>query len=424
MPTRKCKFTKELAKEFPMFVCSKNEGEVECLTCKNKIINICNKGRHDILQHLNSVKHKNNVGSASNCSKLTKIYTVRSTKETEQISAIEAALSYHTVYHHFSYMSTDCTNKLHHKFFDDSKIAPQIKCGRTKTQAVVDNVIAPYILEKVREDLTRSKFIGISTDGSNHGSVKMFPVVVQYFDKFSGLNSKLLELDSCHNETSETISKLLEDTLEDFSLREKCIAFGADNTNTNFGSVLRRSGQNIFTRLKTFLGRDINGIGCPAHICNNSIHFAADHLSVDIDSIMFKIYKHFSIYTVRVEELKEICDNADVDYKVILSHSKTRWLSLMPVIERVLKMYQPLKSYFLSIDSPPAVLKTFFEDPLNEALLFFVHSLAAVFHCNTAKMEADKGSILETMNILDSIVEVCVEIFFRKFQQRAYDFHL
>lgn len=358
MPSRKCKFTKELAKEFPMFVPSKNDGDIECLTCKNKIINICNKGKYDILQHLNSVKHKNNVGSATNCHKLTKLYTVRSTKETEQISAIEAALSYHTVYHHFSYSSTDCTNTLHHKFFEDSKIAPQIKCGKTKTQAIVDNVIAPYILQKNRDDLNRSKFIGISTDSSNHGSVKMFPVVVQYFDKFSGLNSKLIELESCTNEKSKTISTLLEETLSNFDLSEKCIAFGGDNTNTNFGSVLRRDGQNIFTHLKAFLGRDINGIGCPAHICNNSIHFAMDHLQVDIDSIMFKIYKHFSIYTVRTETLKEFCDYADVDFKVILSHSKTRWLSLFPVIERVLKMYQPLKSYFLSIESPPVILKT------------------------------------------------------------------
>lgn len=412
MPTRKCKFSQDLAKEFPMFIPSKIEGQIECLTCKNKIINICNKGRHDILQHLDSAKHKNNVGSATNCPKLTKIYNVNSTKETEKISAVEAALSYHTVYHHFSYKSTDCTNTLHHKLFEDSKIAPQIKCGKTKTQAIVDNVIAPYVLEKAREDLNKSKFIGICTDSSNHGYLKMFPVVVQYFDKFDGLNSKLVELKSCQNEKSITISKLLEETMENFDLIEKCIAFGADNTNTNFGSVLRKEGQNIFTHLKTFLGRDINGIGCPAHICNNSIHFAMDHLEVDIDSIMFKIYKYFSIYTVRVESLREICDNVEVDFKILLSHSKTRWLSLFPVIERVLKMYHPLKSYFLSIESPPVALKTFFEDPLNEALLFFVHSLAAVFHCNTAKMEADKGSILETMKILDSITEVCMRYHF------------
>lgn len=96
-----------------------------------------------------------------------------------------------------------------------------------------------------------------------------------------------------------------------------------------------------------------------------------------------------------------------MDLKVLLNHSKTRWLSLYPVIERVLKMYAPLKSYFLSLEKPPVILKKFFEDPLSEALLFFVHSLAAVFHCNTAKMEAEKGSILETMNIVASIRRVC-----------------
>lgn len=214
----------------------------------------------------------------------------------------------------------------------------------------------------------------------------MFPAVVQFFDKFNGLATKLLELKSWKNETSETISELLTQTLLNFDISKKCIAFGGDNTNTNFGNVLicEKPGQNVFTHLKTFLGRDINGIGCLAHISNNSIHFAMDCLPVDIHSVMYKVYKHFSIYTVRVEMLREICDFVDVDFRVILSHSKTRCLSLFPVIERVLKMY----------------------NPLNEALLFFVHSLAAVFHCNTAKMEADKGSILETIKILDSITEV------------------
>lgn len=339
MPKRKCKFTEELAKEFPMFVRSKIEGEIECLTCKNKIINICNKGRHDIFQHLSSVKHKNNSGSATKCEKLTKIFTVQSNKQTQQISAVEATLAYHTVYHHFSYSSTDCTHSLHHKLFDDSKIASLIKCGKTKTQAIVDNVIAPHTLYQAQKVLKESKFVGICTDSSNHGFIKMFPVLVQFFDKFSGLNSKLIELESCKNEKSETISKLLEQTLQNFDLSDKCIAFGGDNTNTNFGNILRKPGQNVFTHLKAFLGRDINGIGCPAHISNNSIHFALDCMAVDIDSIMFKIYKHFSIYTVRVETLKEFCDFVEVDFKVILSHSKTRWLSLFPVIERVLKMY-------------------------------------------------------------------------------------
>ena len=138
------------------------------------------------------------------------------------------------------------------------------------------------------------------------------------------------------------ISELLLETLKSFELKDKCIGFGAD-----FGGVNQWPGENIFTKLIDSLGRDIVGIGCGAHISNNSIHHAMDFLAVDIDSIMFKIYKHFHIYTVRVESLKEFCDSLNVDFKNLLNHSKTRWLSLFPVIERVLKMYEPLKFYFL-----------------------------------------------------------------------------
>lgn len=333
---------------------------------------------------------------------MSEIYAPKNCKLDQLVAATEATLAYHTVYHHFSYLS----NHLLSKLFEDSKTASRIQCGRTKTQAIVDNVLAPHSLNIIHKTMEHTRFVGISTDGSNHGALKVFPVVIQHFDKCNGLQHKLIEVKSLKNETSDTICDLLVEALESLDLQNKCIAFGADNTNTNFGGINRRPGENIFTKLNQYLEREIIGIGCGAHISNNSIHHAMDFLNVDVDSIMFKIYKHFSIYTVRVESLKEFCESVEVDFKVLLNHSKTRWLSLFPVIERVLKMYEPLKSYFLSLEKPPVVLKNFFENPLSEALLFFVHSLAAVFHTNTAKMEIEKGSLLETLKIVASMKKV------------------
>lgn len=77
-----------------------------------------------------------------------------------------------------------------------------------------------------------------------------------------------MELESVANETSETIADLLLKSMTNFEVRDKCIAYGGDNTNTNFGGVNRKPGCNVYTRLKTILGRDIYGIGCPAHISN------------------------------------------------------------------------------------------------------------------------------------------------------------
>lgn len=89
-----------------------------------------------------------------------------------------------------------------------------------------------------------------------------------------------------------------------------------------------------------------------------------------------------------------------------MSHSKTRWLSLYPIIKRTLEMYQPLKSYFLSIDRPPIVLKTFFENPISEAYLTFVYSLAHSFHSNILKMEKQSNSVVETLSILKEVSEL------------------
>lgn len=404
---RKNKFSAELEKEFPMFIKSKLEGDIECLTCGNAIINIANKGRSAITQHIKSEKHQKNIRSVSKSVPLPQTFPLKDSQESYLISAVEATLAFHTVYHHFSFKSTDCSNRLMAKLFEDSKIASKVQCSKTKTQAIVDNVLAPYSLEVVQDILNDEvRFVGVSTDGSNFGNKKVFPVLVQYFDKEKGIQHKLLDLVSVKNETSQTITEVVLAVLNKFHIQDKCIAFGGDNTNTNFGSVQRNPGENIFTKLQEALGKKIAGIGCGDHILNNAIHYSFEFMNVDIDSILFKIHKYFSIYTVRVESLKEFCEEADVNFRELLSHSKTRFLSIFPGVERVLKLYEPLKNYFLSLPTPPVVLQAFFENPLSEAILFFVHSLAFLFHCSAAKMEREEGSLLETMNIIESIKTV------------------
>lgn len=99
---------------------------------------------------------------------------------------------------------------------------------------------------------------------------------------------------------------------------EKLVAFGGDNCNTNLGGSERRE-MNVFCLLKE--DKYIEGIGCLAHIINNCIQCTVDCLSIDVESILCKIFNYFSINTVRVETLKEFSEYVDIDYKVILSHS-------------------------------------------------------------------------------------------------------
>jgi hypothetical protein len=55
---------------------------------------------------------------------------------------------------------------------------------------------------------------------------------------------------------------------------------------------------------------------------------------VELESAVGKIYQHSHIYTVSVGTLKGFCNFVYVDYKTILGHAKTQWLSPMPAVKR------------------------------------------------------------------------------------------
>lgn len=193
MPKRKCTFNEDLQKNYPMFK-QKNVNErhiVFCPSC-NSSFSVANKGKTDLDQHLQTEKHKYNIQSGSSCKKVTEFLIPKHSKLEDQVSAAEGALAYHTVVHHFGFRSVDCSHKFLKCILPDSKIAQHISSARTKTEAIVINVLAPLSLDCVLEDFNEINYLSISTDASNHGNQKVFPVLVQYFKKDSGNNLKML----------------------------------------------------------------------------------------------------------------------------------------------------------------------------------------------------------------------------------------
>jgi hypothetical protein len=83
-------------------------------------------------------------------------------------------------------------------------------------------------------------------------------------------------------------------------------------------------------------------------------------MPVNIEVNVTNILGYFHIYAVRVERLKEFCDFAEQEYKQILCYANVRWLLLLPALERILKIYPLLKSFFISETQYPKVLKQLF----------------------------------------------------------------
>lgn len=142
------------------------------------------------------------------------------------------------------------------------------------------------------------------------------------------------------------------------------------------------------------------GVGCPVHVVSNATHCGLSQLSINIDGIVMAIHNHFSIFTVRVGLLKDFCVFTETEFKPLLFHSKTRWLSLAPAVHRILELFEPLKSYFLSNEKAPIVLSIFFQDNFSELYLWLIHSYMSLFQENMKEMERKKNSVIEVLGIL------------------------
>jgi len=189
----------------------------------------------------------------------------------------------------------DCKSQLVRKLFNK-----KFSCGKTKTAQIIKNTFYPYVNEMLKIELSKCNFISVLTDSSNHHSQKMVAVMIRYFIPNEGVKTKILEFDELSGETFLLLTDYISKVLSHWDVLKKVIAFSADNTNINFGGVNRRGKSNVFFKLKESINTNLIGIGCAAHILNNSIQTAADTLPIDIQAVLGKLFQHFYIYTVRV----------------------------------------------------------------------------------------------------------------------------
>jgi hypothetical protein len=53
--------------------------------------------------------------------------------------------------------------------YSDSEVSKKVTCARTKTEGIVNNVLAPHSVAVAIQDLNEISCLGVSMDGSNYG---------------------------------------------------------------------------------------------------------------------------------------------------------------------------------------------------------------------------------------------------------------
>lgn len=236
----------------------------------------------------------------------------------------------------------------------------------------------------------------------------MFPICIRFFDYDTGIENRLLDFVEQNDECANQVSKLLTDTLEKNGLSlQKISAFSADNTNVNFGR-----NHSIYTILLSKNDKIIKA-GCSVHILHNAAKHSTNKLEVDVESLILKISSHFSKSAKRRANLQLQFQANEMQWEEIVKHVATRFLSLGPAVERIIKIWPALKSYFLeSRDECPRLLENIItseeEETKTLAYLAFLHNVMFSIETTMKKIESDSLSIVEMhadMNVIREKME-------------------
>ncbi|GFT18104.1 uncharacterized protein TNCV_182861 [Trichonephila clavipes] len=91
----------------------------------------------------------------------------------------------------------------------------------------------------------------------------------------------------------------------------------------------------VFQKLKSE-ENDIIAAHCNDHIFHNCAKNALKVMPVDVENIVMKVFAEFSCSAKKREDLKECFDFFESEYREVIRHVPTRWLSLFKALDRML----------------------------------------------------------------------------------------
>ncbi|GFT82428.1 hypothetical protein TNCV_4927811 [Trichonephila clavipes] len=110
-------------------------------------------GLKAVTHHAEAKKHKECESAAAMSPRMKSFFTPKGSAQSEKVDIAELTEFYHSIKHYISYVAQDCSLKVLKQVINDSDIVKQMTGGRTKCTALVNQVLFPYSMELVQEDL-------------------------------------------------------------------------------------------------------------------------------------------------------------------------------------------------------------------------------------------------------------------------------
>ena len=400
--------------------------KVQCTVC-NSSFGIAHQGKRDVERHLEGSEHKRLAQQVHSCRSLTSFFPDRLSQE--KVINAEVLFTGFILEHNLPFEAAAHAGPLFRAMFPDSEIAKKYGCAATKTAAIINYAIAPSLCSPLIEHLQQNPF-SLAIDGSSDtGTENMYPLVVRVYNEKTGeICSRFWHMclvsDSSAAGIFTQVSKVFE---EDNVPWQNIIGLSLDNASVNMG---RHNG--LYRKFEA-KNSSVYTFGCPCHIIHNTANHAARAFAgvtgFSVSDFLVDIFYFFDNSTKRQALLKEYCEFCDQDYRKILKFGATRWLSKEVCINRVLRQYPSLRSYFASqpeLRSDPrlARLQAYFADPLTEVYLLFLQSILPLFTSLNKVLQSDEPKIHVMLQMIHSFIRKLLGRFMKAAVLTTYADHL
>lgn len=343
-------------------------------------------GKPDIIKHSKTQGHLDKAKALESQPSISRFSTSSTSNEILKTTEAEVRMAVLATSSNLPLAFHDQLSPAIRCFFPDSKIATKYHSASTKATCMLNLAIAPELKKSLVENMKAHPF-SVCIDGSNDTALeKMYPLAVRIYDTNVGrVVTQFLDMCTLRSATAEAVYQVMDGVLS--SLLElanpwsMCTSLGVDNTSVNTG---------VRNSLKTRIVQRNKAIffnGCPCHVIHNAAQKSGIAFSTccgfDAEEFAVDLYYWFDKSTKRKNELRSYNLFCDQEYRGMIKHVSTRWLTLELAVERSLKQYRGLKSYFLSEDESQARfrrLQILFGDPMTEIYLLFLQSVLPVFN--------------------------------------------
>jgi hypothetical protein len=308
----------------------------------------------------------------------------------EQVLAAEILWALKVAESNYSYASCDGLPYLFRRMFP-GQIPEHFTMSKSKISYLISDGIGPHYRRELCTYIRNTgTFFTLQYDETcNSQNKKQCDLLLRYWSEDTGqiCVQFLKSLMFGHAKGKDVAAAILETLNEEgFQLPLKqLLSLGSDGPNVN---------KTIWTAINEHLKESalpgmLPFISCSLHVVHNAFRQGLNKYGENAEELVLDLFYFIKASPCRKEDLSETQLNLGLDEQIFIRHVQSRWLTLIPAVNRVLTIWEAVEQYFLrdlpKIDKGQEKSERYrricrrLRDPMILVELHFLQSLESIF---------------------------------------------